>query len=266
MGELMRVIAGLCAGLCVVGCSVETDSASESVPLPREIVDLGVEITADTPKQFFGNRFLSDMGLEGLNSFDVVQWEYGPVSGSNAYYTLFNHGGPHVDAPNHVGVGPGLDAYAVESFVGPVKAFDVSHLKSGRTVTVDMVRSLPITPDDIVIMYTGYAAPTNDSDLPETIALSYEAAEYLAKIPIRGFGTDAFSVASITDQSPVAADDPVAQTVPAHYALLTRGIPTYEQLVNVDKLLGKENMLFVGAPLNIKDGDGMIVRPVVLIY
>jgi hypothetical protein len=29
---------------------------------------------------------------------------------------------------------------------------------------------------------------------------------------------------------------------------------------------GKENMLFVGAPLNIKNGDGMIVRPVVLVY
>jgi kynurenine formamidase len=91
---------------------------------------------------------------------------------------------------------------------------------------------MPITPDDIVLMYTGYSAPTSDSDLPETIALSYEAAEYLANIPVRAFGTDAFSVASITDQSPVAADDPVAQTVPAHYELLSRGIPVYEQLVN----------------------------------
>jgi kynurenine formamidase len=54
---------------------------------------------------------------------------------------------------------------------------------------------------------------------------------------------------------PVAADDPVAQTIPAHYALLSRGIPAYEQLVNVDRLLDKENMLFVGPPLNIKDGD-----------
>ena len=89
---------------------------------------------------------------------------------------------------------------------------------------------MPITPDDIVLMYTGYSAPTSDSDLPETIALSYEAAEYLANIPVRAFGTDAFSVASITDQSPVAADDPVAQTVPAHYALLSRGIPVDEQL------------------------------------
>jgi kynurenine formamidase len=28
----------------------------------------------------------------------------GTLSGSNSCYTLFNHGGPHVDAPNHVGV------------------------------------------------------------------------------------------------------------------------------------------------------------------
>lgn len=262
----MRIFRILFVGLCVVGCSDEIDSPSQSFPLPTEIIDLGVEITADTPKQFWGKKFLSDMGFEGLNSFNVVHWEYGPVSGSNAYYTLFNHGGPHVDAPNHVGVGPGLDAYAVESFVGPVKTFDVSHLESGRTVAVDIVRGLPLSPGDIVIMYTGYVVPTNDTDAPETIALSYEAAEYLANIPIRAFGTDAFSVASITDRSPVEANDPVAQTVPAHYALLSRGIPVYEQLVSVDKLRGQQNMLFVGVPLNIKNGDGMIVRPVVLIY
>ena len=262
----MRMFRILCYGLCLVGCSDKIDSPSHPLPLPVEIVDLGVEITADTPKRFWGNKFLSAMGFDDPNSFNVAHWEYGPVSGSNAYYTLFNHGGPHVDAPNHVGLGAGLDAYAVESFVGPVRAFDVSHLESGRTVTIDMLRSLPITSDDIVIMYTGYVAPTSDSDLPETIALTYEAAEYLANIPIRGFGTDAFNVESITDQSLVAADNPVAQTVPAHYALLSRGIPIYEQLVNVEKLLDKENMLFVGAPLNIKNGDGMIVRPVVLVY
>jgi hypothetical protein len=199
----------LFVGLCLVGCSDEINGPSQSLPLPTEIIDLGVEITADTPKQFWGNKFLSDMGFDGLNSFNVVHWEFGPVSGSNAYYTLFNHGGPHVDAPNHVGVGPGLDAYAVESFVGPVRAFDVSHLESGRTVTVDMVRSLPITPNDIVIMYTGYAAPTSDSDLPETIALSYEAAEYLATIPIRGFGTDSEPMRLVWQASRIRVPSPL---------------------------------------------------------
>jgi kynurenine formamidase len=262
----MRILCILCVGLGIVGCSGDFDSSPQSIPLPSEIIDLGVEITTDTPKEFWGEKFLNDMGFDSHNRFDVVHWEYGPVSGSNAYYTLFNHGGPHVDAPNHVGVGPGLNAYAIESFVGPVRAFDVSHLASGRTVTVDMVRNLPIAAGDIVIMYTGYVAPTNDAEVPDSIALTFEAAEYLANIPIRAFGTDAFSVASLTEKRPVAADDPVAQTVPAHYALLSRGIPVYEQLVNTEQLLGKENMLFVGAPLNIKDGDGMVVRPVVLVY
>ena len=31
-------------------------------------------------------------------------------------------------------------------------------------------------------------------------------------------------------------------------------------------LLTKENMLFIGAPLNIEDGDGIPVRPVLLEY
>ena len=51
-----------------------------------------------------------------------------------------------------------------------------------------------------------------------------------------------------------------------HHTFLSRTIPVYEQLFNVDKLLGKERMLFSGAPLNVKAGDGMIVRPLVFVY
>jgi kynurenine formamidase len=39
----------------------------------------------------------------------------------------------------------------------------------------------------------------------------------------------------------------------------------YEQLFNLDRLIGRENLYFVGVPLNIKDGDGMMVRPVALV-
>ena len=51
-----------------------------------------------------------------------------------------------------------------------------------------------------------------------------------------------------------------------HQLLLSHGIPVYEQLLNLDKLLGKERMFFVGVPLSIKGGDGMMVRPVVFVY
>ena len=46
----------------------------------------------------------------------------------------------------------------------------------------------------------------------------------------------------------------------------SRAIPIYEELVNVEKLITKQNMLFVGVPLSIKDGDGIPVRPVAFIY
>ena len=36
--------------------------------------------------------------------------------------------------------------------------------------------------------------------------------------------------------------------------------------VNVDKLIGRDNTFFVGVPLNIKDANGMLVRPVAFIY
>jgi kynurenine formamidase len=244
----------------------ESGSRDSAIPRPAEMVDLGVLISTDTPKQFWGTKLLRDLKFTEPNSFRIINWDFGAVSGSNGYYTLFNHGGPHVDAPNHVGLGQGVDSYAIESFAGPLKVLDFSHLEIGRTITIEMLVEHDVVAGDIVLIHTGYAAPTSDSDWPAAVALTYEAAKYLANIPVRAFGTDAFNVESLTDQSPVATDNEIAATLPGHHAFLSRGIPLYEQLVNVDKLLGKDNMYFVGVPLNIKDGDGMIVRPVVFVY
>jgi kynurenine formamidase len=229
-------------------------------------VDLGTLITETTPEEFWGKGFLNEMGFSESNSFEVITWSFGPVSGSNGYYRLFNHGGPHVDAPNHVGLGDGLDSFAVESFAGPLKVFDFSDLDIGRSITVEMIAALPIAVGDIVLIYTGYSPPTTEDGWPEAVALSYGAAKFLAEVPVRAIGTDAFNVESMTDQSAVQTDIEFAKVLPGHYAFLSQGIPVFEQLVNLDKLLGKENLYFVGAPLNIKDGDGMMVRPLVLVY
>jgi kynurenine formamidase len=96
--------------------------------------------------------------------------------------------------------------------------------------------------------------------------LTREAAEYLAEIPVRAFGTNSWGVESVTDPSPVDTNSPLVQAIPIHHSFLSRGIPVFESLVNVESLLGKQNMYFVGPPLNIKDSDGMMVRPVVLVY
>jgi len=262
----MKRYLALCAGFVAIGCSGKTDHSNVSMPVPTEIIDLGALVTEQTPEQFWGKGLLAELGFTESNRFDVLANTFGPVSVSNSYYRLFNHGGPHVDAPNHVGLGRGLDSYAVESFAGPLKVFDFSHLPIGRSITRDMLVNLPIAAGDIVLTYTGYSPPESDDAWPETIALNYEAATYLAALPVRAIGTDALSVESITDQRPVPSDDEIVQAIPGHHPFLSKGIPVFEQLVNVDKLLGKEAMYFVGAPLNIKDGDGMMVRPLVLVY
>jgi len=48
--------------------------------------------------------------------------------------------------------------------------------------------------------------------------------------------------------------------------MFSRGIPVYEQLNNLDQLLGKPRLFFTGPPINIAGGDGMLVRPVVFEY
>jgi len=261
-----RFLFGWLLVAILVSCSQYEQPASTVPPMPKEIIDLGTLITEDTPEIFWGKGLLKQMGFEDSNSFDVITWDFGPVAGSNSYFRLFNHGGPHVDAPNHVGLGLGVDSYSIDSFVGPLKVFDFSHLEIGRTITIEMVSNLGIAAGDVVIIHTGYSVGSKpDSEWWPCVAPTYEAAEYLADIPVRAFGTDC-GVESVADQSLVDTDNEIAKILPGHYPFLSRGIPLYETLVNVDSLLDKSNMYFVGVPLNIKDGDGMMVRPVVLVY
>lgn len=177
------------------------------------------------------------------------------LPGSNAYYTLFNHGGPHVDAPNHYGFSGGVDSFPVEAFSGPVRVFDARGYPDGPSVPVELFRG-KVDADDIVLIVTGYSPPSPEQVIPEFPTLTDEAAEFLATLPVRAYGTDGFSVGYVGETS----------TTGGHYSFLTRGIPVYEQLFNVEVLFEKQNMFFVGVPLNIQDGDGMIVRPVVFVY
>ena len=261
---------GCIAPFLMLACTQSEQVVQSGVPQPRETIDLGAVVTEDLPERVWGRALLADNNFSEPNSFNVMRLtqdlDGGTISVSNSYYTLFNHGGPHVDAPNHVGLNGGLDSYPVEIFSGPAKAFDTSHFEAGRTIDAEFFREKDISPHDIVLLYTAYQAPQDDSSYPQVVTLTREAAEYLSNIPIRAIGTDAHSLYSYQDTRPVEADTILARTAPIHEAFLSSGIPVYEELFNVDKLLGKENMFFTGVPLNIKDGDGMIVRPVVFVY
>jgi kynurenine formamidase len=269
LNTLMDCIKGVNTGflllvLLLFSCS---STSNTEITIPNEIIELGALVTEDLPENVWGKAILRDGGYTKSNSFEIINWPLGSEGdqGPNSYYTLFNHGGPHVDAPNHIGLVGGIDSYSVDSFVGKLKVFDVSDFPNGRTIPIDFFKEKIIEPGDIVIIYTDYSPPVTDDDYPETITLTPEATEYLCKIPVRAFGTDSWSTGNV-QADPVLGNDEISSMAPVHHAFLSRGIPIYEQLFNVEKLLNKQNMYFVGVPLNIKDGDGMMVRPVVLIY
>jgi kynurenine formamidase len=263
-----KIVSIIMAGFCFFA-SCTSESSKQDFQGPSDIIDLGTIVTEDLPERIWGKAMMASLGFNRSNQFNVIEWEFdmenGRVSGSNAYYTLFNHGGPHIDAPNHMDLGGGLDTYPIESFMGPLKVFDVKHFPKGRTVPVEVFKD-KVLPGDIVLIYTQYTPPQSVDAFPEVITLAREASEYLASIPVRAYGTDAFSVASLDDTSPVEADSETARAAPIHHSFLSRGIPIYEGLFQVEKLLAKQNMYFVGVPLNIKDGDGMLVRPVVFVF
>ena len=191
--KCIRRLTGL-LGFCVALVACSDGSVKDAGPPPFEptsVVDLGALITEDLAEQVSGRKFLADGGFTRRNEFEVLRWESelpgGTLSGQNSYYTVFNHGGPHTDAPNHVGLEGGLDSYPVESFSGPLKVFDVSEFAGGFTVPKSFFTSKNISVGDIVLIYTHYTPPEDDETFFEVITLMREASEYLASIPIRAF-------------------------------------------------------------------------------
>jgi len=108
------------------------------------------------------------------------------------------------------------------------------------------------------MVLTDFKTP-GPNELPKYRALSKDAAEYLARLPIKAFATSGLSV-----DFWLIVPRPYEQSV--HQSFLSRRIPTIEQLQNVEALVGVQNAVFVGLPLKVKDGDGSPIRAAAFIY
>lgn len=136
------VVLGLAAQMALSGCGPSGGTQATVPQLPSEIIDLGALVTENLPERVWGKSLLVDGGwYPRRNTFEVVHWEQelpgGTISGSNSYFTLWNHGRPHADAPNHIGLEGGIDSYPIDAFIGPLKVFDVSGFQAGWSVGAD---------------------------------------------------------------------------------------------------------------------------------
>ncbi len=265
----MKRILAIATLFGLVGCQQSSETTAVHFPAPKRVVDMGAAVTEDLPARFWGERPLKELGFDRGNSFEDVE-AFEPVYFVDSYYTLFNHGGPHVDAPKHMGSpeNKGLDQFPLSVFMGRVRIIDVSDLEQGSTIPLSRIREAGVEPAEIALVYTGYQPPTQADEYPVYSVLSEDAANYLAELPVRAFATDALGCDSLTEFGRKAGQGETEYRIllPIHHAFLTRDILAYEQLNNVDQLLGETNVFFVGVPLNIVGGNGMIVRPVAFVY
>ena len=99
-------------------------AANAEGPLPERIIDLSPLMTEDLPLRVWGTKLLTDWGFKLHNEVeDVVAEE--PTYVANSYWTLANHGGAHLDAPNHMEKGAkSISDYALEELIGRARLLD----------------------------------------------------------------------------------------------------------------------------------------------
>ncbi len=177
---------------------------------------------------------------------------------------MSDHGPTHVDSISHFDPRPGapsIDKMALDLFYGEAICIDVSHVPPQQYVTRQDVENglakynLEIKPGDIVLFYTGtwnkyHDTPQYTTQYP---GLDEGAAQLLADKRVKNFGVDSPS-----------PDNPISKTYPCHMMSRKYGIPHYENLANLDKLVGKR-FTFIAFPLKIRDGFGSPVRAAALV-
>lgn len=255
------------ATLGCTGAQNNSDFNPDTI-LPEEIIDLSPVIGEDLAEQKWGKAALTMMGFRGSTTFEHVGID-SPAYVRNSYIELFNHGGAHLDAPNHMA----KDAMSVEDWdlnqlIGPVKILDATSYKDNQPIPVEPLKELNLRSRDIFMLHVNYTPPQNDTELPSYPYLSSEACEYLASIPVKAVATDALSIESFNGfaEGVEAGLSGYENLIPNHHAILTNGIPLFETLENLSPLLDKEKVIFIGFPLKIKNGNASPVRAVAFVY
>ncbi len=271
MRKLPTIVLTFAASVCLACATPEDHPPDETwteAPLPSRIVDLSPLVTEDLPLRTWGKKMLTDWGFKLTNEFEDVRAEE-PLYVVNSYWTLSNHGGAHLDAPNHLEKGArSIDQYSLEELIGRARLLDFRTSPPDEPISLKEIEQTEIQAGEIALLMVGYSGPVGDNELPSYAYLAKDAAEYLASLPVKAFGTDALSVDSVVRMNEALAEGATGYEglAPLHRAFLGRDIPVFEQLENLEELVGLENTVFVGFPLNVEGSNGSPIRAAALVY
>ncbi len=170
--------------------------------------------------------------------------------------TLYSHTGTHIDAPAHLIKGHNtLDLLPINHFYGPALMLDFDMFKP-ETIGVKELAPYQDKIKDVefLLLHTGWSQYWGtEKYFSNYNVLSKEAAEWLSKFGLKGFGSDTIS-----------ADTADTHDYPVHKALLRLNTIIIENLTNL-LALPRNIFDFSCFPLNFEDADGSPVRAVAYI-
>lgn len=199
------------------------------------------------------------------------------------YYSAFNfetaeHGGTHIDAPIHFSAtGQTVDEIPLEKLVGPALKIDVSSKAVNDPdylITVEDLmnwekeQQMQIPKGSIVLLETGYSKFYPDRKKYMGTAERGEAA--VEKLHFPGLSPEAAQwLVEERDIHAIGLDTPSidygqSKMFRSHVILLSRNIPAFENLANLDRLPAK-NFTVIALPMKIKGGSGAPLRIIAVI-
>ena len=218
-----------------------------------QLIDLTLTLGSD--------RITGVPGLIGVETSPLMTHE--SHARSNTKLTLPTHIGTHVDAPYHFHPdGSTLEEMPLEKYMGPALLLDLRQLARSKTpISVDDLRQAggetAALEGKIAVLFTGWAERESGAArfYSEGPYLSNEGADYLARC-----GVNAVAVDFPIDKHPATPQSTI-HDFPVHRLLLGQNIPLIENLINLDRLVGRNFELWA-LPLKIKHGDGAATRAV----
>ena len=172
-------------------------------------------------------------------------------------WMFVEHSSTHVDSPAHFFEGSlSIDKVPLTKYVSRGAVLDFTDRPKRYSITREDIRlglergGYKAGPGWVLLFYTGYTEKSRTGDWMEHPELSEDACKYIVELGVNAIGFDAPS----PDHSPF----------PAHKILLPNVISVYENLTNLDKVLGK-NFLFIGAPLALGGGTASPVRALAIL-
>jgi kynurenine formamidase len=178
---------------------------------------------------------------------------------------MINDNGPtHVDSFSHLDPDPSaqtIDQMSLDLFHGPAVCLDVSHVGAGDDITGDHLEAAEAAVDvsvekgDILLLHTGTHGRHADTPqyLTDFPGLGESGSHWIQQRGVKTFGVD----------SPTP-DNPTSKYYPCHMMCREHHITHYENLANLDQLIGKR-FTFFGFPLKVIGAHGGPTRAVAML-